>query len=227
MAMGLNVIEQGRTYGALEKLVVVGTTCSYPKFTEVPFKEEDLWNGFPEETNAPYGIAKRALLSMSYGYRSQYGMNIIYLIPANLYGPGDNFDPNSSHVIPALIKKLLDAKQSNNDKVIAWGTGNPSREFLYAEDAAEGIVLAAEKYNKPEPINLGNSREVTIRELVNLISDAVGYDGEICWDQSKPDGQPRRRLEVSRALEEFGFEARTDLETGLRGTIGTVTHSTT
>ena len=219
MSIGLNVLEEGRRYGQLEKLVVIGTTCSYPKFTPIPFREDDLWSGFPEETNAPYGIAKRALLSMSWGYRAQYDMDIIYLIPANLYGPGDNFDPETSHVIPALIRKFLKAKEQGEPKVVAWGTGSPSREFLYAEDAADGIILATERYEKPDPVNLGTGREISIHDLVHLIAEAVGYQGEVVWDPSKPDGQPRRCLDVSRARTEFGFVACTPLESGLRQTI--------
>lgn len=219
MSMGLNVLEEGRRYGALEKLVVIGTTCSYPKFTPVPFREDDLWKGFPEETNAPYGIAKRALLSMAWGYRAQYDMNIIYLIPANLFGPGDNFDPETSHVIPALVRKFVEAKREGSPTVVAWGTGSPSREFLYVEDAAEGIILATEHYDGPDPVNLGTSHEVRIRELVRLIADLVGYQGEIVWDSSKPDGQPRRCLDTSRAKAAFGFQARVSLEEGLRRTI--------
>ena len=219
MAMGLNVVEHGLQYGSLKKLVIIGTTCSYPKFTPVPFLEDDLWNGYPEETNASYGIAKRALLSMALGYRAQYGMTITYLIPANLYGPRDNFDLETSHVIPALIRRFTEAKEMGEPKVVAWGTGDPTREFLYAEDAAEGIVLAAERYEDPDPVNLGTGQEIRIRELVHLIAGLVGYQGEITWDPSRPDGQPRRCLDTSRARTRFGFQATTSLEDGLRQTI--------
>lgn len=219
MAMGLNVIEGARDYGHLEKLVFVGTTCSYPKHTPPPFREEELWNGYPEETNAPYGIAKKALLVMAQGYREQYGLQSIYLIPANLYGPGDNFDPETSHVIPALIRKFLDAKEGGFPCVEVWGTGNVSREFLYVEDAAEGIVLAASKYEGIDPVNLGTGREILIRDLVNEVQELVQYSGRIVWNDAQPDGQPRRRLDVTRALKEFGFSACTDLRSGLEKTI--------
>lgn len=219
MSIGLNVVEEARRYGALEKLVLVGTTCSYPKFTRVPFQEDDLWNGYPEETNAPYGIAKRALLAMAWGYRAQYGMKIIYLLPANLYGPRDNFDLESGHVIPALMRKFIEATERNEPGVVAWGTGSPSREFLYVEDAAQGIILASEHYEKPDPVNLGTGREVRIRDLVHLIAQLVGYKGDVVWDHSKPDGQPRRCLDTTRSRTEFGFETRTSLEEGLRRTI--------
>ena len=219
MAMGMHVLEEGRRYGALAKLIIVGTTCSYPKFTPTPFKEEDFWNGYPEETNAPYGIAKRSLLAMSWGYREQYGMNIIYLIPANLYGPRDNFDLESGHVIPALIRKFVEAQDNGLPTVTLWGTGEPSREFLYAEDAAEGLLLATERYEKPDPVNLGTGREVRIKELAGLVKRLVGYRGEIVWDTTRPNGQPRRCLDTSRARSEFGFEAKTSLEEGLKRTI--------
>jgi GDP-L-fucose synthase len=219
MAMGLHIVEEARRYGQLEKLVLVGTTCSYPKFTPVPFREEDLWNGYPEETNAPYGIAKRALLVMAQGYRKQYGLNAVYVIPANLYGPGDNFDLETSHVIPALIRKFAEAKESGSQHVDVWGTGNVSREFLYVEDAAEGIALAALRYEKPDPVNLGTGSEILIRDLVHEIRDLLGYAGEVRWRTSEPDGQPRRRLDVSKAEQEFGFRARTSLRAGLMKTI--------
>ena len=219
MAMGLNVIDAGRFYGHLEKLVIVGSTCSYPKHTPTPFHEEELWNGYPEETNAPYGIAKKALLVMAQGYREQYGLPSIYLIPANLYGPGDNFDPESSHVIPALIRKFVHAKQSASASVEVWGTGSASREFLYSEDGAEGIVLATLRYEGKDPVNLGSGNEIRIKELVDEIQKLVGYEGEIVWNTSEPDGQPRRRLDVQKALEEFGFQAVTNLRTGLAKTI--------
>ena len=219
MAMGLHVIDEARRYGQLEKLVIIGTTCSYPKFTPTPFREEELWNGYPEETNAPYGIAKKALLVMAQGYREQYGLPSIYLVPANLYGPGDNFDPESSHVIPALIRKFVHAKEIASASVEVWGTGSVSREFLYAEDAAEGIVLATLRYEGKGPVNLGTGNEIRIKELVDDIQKLVGYEGEIVWNTAQPDGQPRRRLDVQKALLEFGFQAQTDLRTGLAKTI--------
>jgi GDP-L-fucose synthase len=218
MARGLNVIEQARRSG-VKKLVQIGTICAYPKFTPVPFSEDRLWDGYPEQTNAPYGVAKKALLTMCQAYREQYGLNAIYLLPVNLYGPHDNFDLNTSHVIPALIRKCVEAKQRGEPRIVCWGDGSPTREFLYVEDAAEGIVLATEKYNAPEPVNLGNGREIAIRELAELIAKLTGYTGGIHWDTSKPNGQPRRCLDVSRAREQFGFEAETPLEDGLRATI--------
>ena len=218
LMMGVQMIEQGRLFG-LEKFVAIGTICAYPKFTPVPFQEENLWDGYPEETNAPYGLAKKMLLVQSQAYRQQYGFNSIYLLPVNLYGPGDNFDPESSHVIPALIKKVFDAKDRNKKQIVAWGTGKASREFLYVEDAAECIVLASEKYNKPDPINVGAGFEISIKSLIELICDLTGFDGEIVWDTSKPDGQPRRCLDTSKAEREFGFKARTDFEEGLKRTI--------
>jgi GDP-L-fucose synthase len=219
MAMGLHVIDEARRYGQLEKLVIVGTTCSYPKHLPTPFREEELWAGYPEETNAPYGIAKKALLVMAQGYREQYGLQSIYLIPANLYGPGDNFDLQQSHVIPALIRKFVQAKESASPSVEVWGTGNASREFLYVDDAAEGIVLATLHYSGKDPVNLGTGSEVRIKELVDDIRELVGYDGEIVWNHSQPDGQPRRKLDVQTALREFGFQSQTDLKTGLAKTI--------
>jgi GDP-L-fucose synthase len=218
MAMGLHVIEAARQTG-VEKFVQLGTVCSYPKFTPVPFKEESLWDGYPEETNAPYGVAKKSLLVMLDSYRQQYGFNGIYLLPVNLYGPGDNFDLETSHVIPALIRKLVDADEAGPPFVDAWGTGSASREFLYVDDAARGIVMAAEQYEGTDPVNLGSGQEITIRQLVELIASLVGYEGEIRWDPSKPDGQPRRMLDTTRAKKEFGFEAEVDLEEGLRRTI--------
>jgi GDP-L-fucose synthase len=185
----------------------------------VPFKEEDLWNGYPEETNAPYGLAKKVLLVQAQAYRQQYGFNAIYLLPVNLYGPGDNFDPRSSHVVPALIKKCVDAIEENDQKITVWGTGTPTREFLYVEDAAEGILLASEKYNKPDPVNLGAGFEISIKELVDLIAELTGFRGRIVWDASKPDGQPKRMLDTSKAEKEFGFKAETDFEAGLKKTI--------
>jgi GDP-L-fucose synthase len=211
-------MEQARRTG-VSKFVQVGTVCSYPKFTPVPFREDDLWNGYPEETNAPYGLAKKMLLVQGQAYRQQYGFDVIHLIPVNLYGPGDNFDPASSHVIPALIKKCVDARDSGANHIDVWGTGSASREFLYVEDAAEGITLAAERYDGAEPVNLGVGREITIRELVDLIGRFTGFEGEIRWDASKPDGQPRRALDTSRARERFGFIARRSFEDGLRATI--------
>ncbi|MGA2744606.1 MAG: GDP-L-fucose synthase [Candidatus Sulfotelmatobacter sp.] len=219
MAMGLHVVDEARRYGRLEKLVIVGTTCSYPKHTPTPFREEDLWNGYPEETNAPYAIAKKALLVMAVGYREQYGLNSVYLIPANLYGPGDNFDPETSHVIPALIRKFVEAKEAGAASVEVWGTGEVSREFLYVEDAAEGIVLGALRYEGTDPVNLGTGCEIRIRDLVDEIRDLVGYRGELSWNPARPDGQPRRRLEVKKALDGFGFRARTDLREGLQKTL--------
>ncbi len=218
LMMGTQLIEQGRLAG-IEKFVAIGTICAYPKFTPVPFKEEDLWSGYPEETNAPYGLAKKMMLVQSLAYRQQYGFNSIFLLPVNLYGPRDNFDLGSSHVIPALIRKFVEAKQRGDKTITAWGTGNASREFLYVEDAAEGIILAAEKYNKSDPVNLGAGFEIKIKDLVELIKELTGFKGEVIWDSSKPDGQPRRMLDVSRAQKEFGFEARTDFKYGLKKTI--------
>jgi len=218
MAMGLNVIEQARLSG-VEKLVQVGTVCSYPKFTPVPFSESSLWDGYPEETNAPYGVAKKALLVMLAGYREQYGFPGIFLMPTNLYGPRDNFDPLSSHVIPALIRKCEEARMADESYITCWGTGSASREFLYVDDCAEAIVAAAERYESPEPVNIGVGSEITIRELVGLIAEATGFDGEIRWDASKPDGQPRRVLDTSRAAEQIGFEATTSFADGLRTTV--------
>jgi GDP-L-fucose synthase len=218
LMMGVQMIEQGRIRN-IEKFVAIGTICAYPKFTPVPFKEKDLWNGYPEETNAPYGLAKKMLLVQSQAYRAEYGFNSIFLLPVNLYGPGDNFDPKSSHVIPAIIKKCVDAVESGDNHIDCWGTGTPSREFIYAADAAEGILLATEHYNGAEPVNIGAGFEITIQELVRKIAEMTGFKGEIHWDNSKPDGQPRRRLDVSRAKECFGFEAKTTFEEGLRETI--------
>ncbi len=218
MAMGLHLIEQAHIR-RIKKFVQIGTICAYPKFTPVPFRERDLWNGYPEETNAPYGIAKKALLVMLQAYRQQYGLNGIYLLPVNLYGPGDNFNPSSSHVIPALIKKCVDAVDDGLDFIECWGTGSASREFLYVDDAAEGIVLATENYDKPEPVNLGAGFEITVRELAEKIAGLTGFTGQIRWDSSRPDGQPRRCLDTSRAFEEFGFRAKTDFDTGLKAVI--------
>ena len=216
--MGLELMEQARHHG-VTKFVTVGTICAYPKFTPVPFKEEDLWNGYPEETNAPYGVAKKLLLVQSQAYREQYGLNAIYLLPVNLYGPGDNFDPSSSHVIPALIKKCVDAKRQNADSITVWGTGKATRVFLYVDDAARGIVLAAQKYDKPDPVNIGAGFEISIRDLVAMIVKLTGFKGKVDWDKSKPDGQPRRCLDTTRAKAEFGFEAKTSFESGLKKTI--------
>jgi GDP-L-fucose synthase len=216
--MGIQLMELARLAG-VAKYAQIGTVCSYPKLTPVPFHEDDLWSGYPEETNAPYGLAKKMLLVQGQAYREQYGFNVIHLIPVNLYGPGDNFDPASSHVIPALIKKCVDAREAGADHIDVWGTGAASREFLYVDDAAEGIVLAAERYDGAEPVNLGVGREITIRELVELIARLTGFSGELRWDASKPDGQPRRALDTSRARERFGFVAKASFEDGLQATI--------
>jgi GDP-L-fucose synthase len=216
--MGIELMEQARVAN-VAKFVQIGTVCSYPKFTPVPFHEDDLWNGYPEETNAPYGVAKKMLLVQGQAYRQQYGFDVIHLIPVNLYGPGDNFDPASSHVIPALIKKAVDARDAGHAYIEVWGTGSASREFLYVDDAAEGIVLGAERYDGAEPVNLGVGREITIRELVELIVRLTGFHGDVRWDASKPDGQPRRALDTSRAHELFDFAAKTSFEDGLRRTI--------
>ena len=218
LMMGAQMMEQGRLFG-LKKFVALGTICAYPKFTQVPFKEEDLWNGYPEETNAPYGLAKKMLLVQSQAYRAQYGFNSIYLLPVNLYGPKDNFDPSSSHVIPALIKKCVEAKEKREPSITVWGSGRATREFLYVEDCAEGIVLAAEKYDKSEPVNLGAGFEISIKELVSLIVKIIGFKGDVVWDSAKPDGQPRRCLDTSKAKKGFGFEAKISFEEGLKRTI--------
>lgn len=218
LIMGALLIENARL-AKVEKFVTVGTVCSYPKFTPVPFREEALWDGYPEETNAPYGLAKKLLLVQTQGYRDEYGFNGVHLLPVNLYGPGDNFDPSSSHVIPALIKKCIDARTRGDDHIVVWGTGSASREFLYVEDAAEGIVLAADRYEKSDPVNLGIGQEITIRELVHLIVEATGFKGRVEWDTTKPDGQPRRMLDTSRAEREFGFKARTSFAEGLTKTV--------
>jgi len=216
--MGIQLLEAARQ-AQVKKCVVIGTVCAYPKFTPVPFREDALWDGYPEETNAPYGLAKKMLLVQSQAYRKEYGFNSVYLLPVNLYGPGDNFDPASSHVIPALIKKFCDAAKRDEPFVEVWGSGSASREFLYVDDAARGIVLAAEKYDKPEPVNLGSGTEISIRDLVFRIQELTGYNGEIRWDTTKPDGQPRRRLDISRAKEEFGFAAEISFEEGLTRTL--------
>jgi GDP-L-fucose synthase len=203
----------------VEKFVAVGTVCAYPKFTPIPFREESLWDGYPEETNAPYGLAKKMLLVQSQAYRQEYGYNSIFLLPVNLYGPRDNFDPSASHVIPALVKKCVDAKVAGDDEIVVWGDGSPTREFLYVSDAAEGIVLAAERYDESEPVNLGSAFEISIKDLVQTIVRLTGFSGGIRWDTGQPNGQPRRKLETSRAKALFGFEARTTFEEGLRRTV--------
>ncbi len=218
LMMGAQLMEQARLE-KVEKFVAVATICAYPKFTPIPFKEDDLWIGYPEETNAPYGLAKKMLLVQSQAYRQQYDFNSIFLLPVNLYGPGDNFDPESSHVIPALIKKMVGAMGQGEDEVTIWGTGKASREFIYVEDCAEGIVLATEKYNKPDPVNIGAGFEITIKDLAEKIKEIVGFDGKLVWDHSKPDGQPRRMLDVTRAYEEFGFKAKMDFEEGLKNAV--------
>lgn len=224
--MGIQLLHEGYLR-QIEKFVALGTICAYPKFTPVPFKEEDLWNGYPEETNAPYGLAKKMMLVQSQAYRQQYGFNSIFLLPVNLYGPGDNFDPKSSHVIPALIKKCVDAIRSGEDEIIVWGTGTSTREFFYVEDAAEAIILATERYNKSEPVNLGAGFEISIRDLVELIVELTGFKGRITWDINKPDGQPRRMLDTTRAAKEFGFKAQTSFREGLKKTIEWYRNSTT
>jgi GDP-L-fucose synthase len=216
--MGLNVIEAARIAG-IEKFVCIGTICSYPKFTPVPFREDDFWNGYPEETNAPYGLAKKMLLVQLQAYRQQYGFNGIYLTPVNLYGPRDNFDLQSSHVIPALIRKCLEAKQSGSGVITAWGTGNATREFLYVEDAADAIVIAAEKYSKPDLLNLGSGQEISVRDLLETIRTVTACSAKVRWDESKPDGQPRRCLDTTRAAAEFGWRAKTPLSSGLQETV--------
>jgi GDP-L-fucose synthase len=216
--MGIQLIEAARQ-AKVKKAVIIGTICAYPKFSPTPFCEEDLWSGYPEETNAPYGLAKKILLVQSQAYRQQYGFNSVYLLPVNMYGPGDNFDPKSSHVISALIKKIYEAKRDKKDYLEVWGTGKATREFLYVEDGAEGIILAAEKYEKSEPCNLGSGMEISIKDLASLICKLMDFQGEIRWDRSKPDGQPKRQLDVSKAKKEFGFVAKTDFIEGLKKTI--------
>jgi GDP-L-fucose synthase len=216
--MGVQLLHEGHLR-RIDKFVALGTICAYPKFTPVPFREDDLWNGYPEETNAPYGLAKKMMLVQAQAYRQQYGFNGIFLLPVNLYGPGDNFDPRSSHVIPALIKKCVDAQRAGEPEVVVWGTGKATREFFYVEDAARAIVLATEKYDKPEPVNIGAGFEISIRELTELIVELTGFTGRVVWDASKPDGQPRRMLDTSRATAEFGFTARTPFREGLAKTI--------
>jgi GDP-L-fucose synthase len=218
LMMGVQLLHQAWQRG-IEKFVAIGTICAYPKYTPIPFKEEDLWNGYPEETNAPYGLAKKMLLVQSQSYRQQYGYNSIYLLPVNLYGPGDNFNPASSHVIPALIKKCVDAREAGETEIIAWGDGTPTREFIYVEDAAEAIALATERYNTSDPVNIGSSFEISIKDLTELVARLTGFTGAIRWDSSKPNGQPRRKLDTSRAKKYFGFESHTDFEEGLKRTI--------
>ena len=218
LMMGIQLIEQARLRN-IEKFIAIGTVCAYPKFTPVPFKEENIWDGYPEETNAPYGLAKKMLLVQSQSYRAEYDFNSIFLLPVNLYGPGDNFNPESSHVIPALIKKCIDAIDEGKNYIECWGTGSASREFIYVADAAEGILLATEHYNKSEPVNIGAGFEISIKELVQKIAMLTGFKGEIRWDSSKPDGQPRRRLDVTKARDYFGFEAKTSFDEGLKATI--------
>ncbi len=218
LAMGVHLMEEARK-ADVEKFVALGTICAYPKYTQVPFKEDDLWMGYPEETNAPYGLAKKMLLVQGQAYRQQYDFNTIYLLPVNLYGPGDNFDPQSSHVIPALVRKFVNARENNEPEVEIWGTGTPTREFLYVEDAVRAIILATENYDDPEPVNLGASFEISIKELAELISKLTNYQGKIVFNTDKPDGQPRRKLDVSRAKKEFGFEAEVKFEEGLKKTI--------
>src|SRR5687767_396777 len=218
LMMGTQLIEQSRLH-EVKKFVAIGTVCAYPKYTPTPFREDDIWNGYPEETNAPYGLAKKMMLVQSQAYREQYNYNSVFLLPVNLYGPWDNFDPASSHVIPALIRKCVEAQESGASEVVVWGDGSPTREFLFVDDAAEGIVLAAERYEKSDPVNLGSAHEISIRELAEMIAKEVGYTGRIAWDTSKPNGQPRRKLDTTRAAEEFGFTATTGFATGLRRTI--------
>ena len=218
LMMGAHVVEQSRLHG-VDKLLVLGTVCAYPKFAPVPFSEDDLWNGYPEETNAPYGIAKKTLLVGAQGYREQYGLNAIFLLPVNLYGPRDNFHPTNAHVIPDLIRKMSDAQARGEREVVLWGDGSPTREFLYVDDAAEGIVLASLRYDSPEPVNLGTGEEISIKELAELIGEATGFEGAIVWDTSKPNGQPRRKLDTTRAKELFGFEAQTPFREGIARTV--------
>lgn len=218
LMMGTQLLHEAWRAG-VRKFVTIGTVCAYPKFTPVPFHEDDIWSGYPEETNAPYGLAKKMLLVQGQAYRQQYGFDSIYLLPTNLYGPGDNFDPRSSHVIPALIRKFVEAKERGDHEVVAWGTGSATREFLYVDDAAEGIVLAAERYEKSDPVNLGSAFEISIRDLTYQIREMTGFEGDVVWDATKPDGQPRRKLDTSRAEEEFGFKSRTPFQDGLQRTI--------
>ena len=218
LMMGVQMLHEAYKFG-VEKFVAIGTVCAYPKFTPVPFKEDDLWKGYPEETNAPYGLAKKMLLVQSQSYRDQYGYNSIFLLPVNLYGPGDNFNPRNSHVIPALIRKCVEAKEQGKTQIIVWGDGSPTREFVYVKDAARGIALAAERYNQSLPVNIGSGFEISIKDLVEKIARMTGFDGKLVWDTSKPNGQPRRALDISRARDLFGFEAHTDFDEGLQESI--------
>jgi GDP-L-fucose synthase len=218
LMMGAQLMELGRRH-KVEKFVAIGTVCAYPKFTPVPFKENDLWSGYPEETNAPYGLAKKMLLVQSQAYRQQYGFHSIFLLPVNLYGPGDNFDPKDSHVIPALIRKCIEAREMGDDEIVVWGDGSPTREFLYVDDAAEAIALAAERYDKSEPVNVGSAFEISIHDLVTMVVELTGFRGRIRWDKSQPNGQPRRKLDTTRAEEEFGFRSQTDFRVGLDRTV--------
>ncbi len=218
LMMGVQLLHEAYLYG-VEKFVAIGTVCAYPKFTPVPFSEDDLWIGYPEETNAPYGLAKKMLLVQSQAYRDQYGYNSIFLLPVNLYGPGDNFDPRSSHVIPALIRKCVEAKENGDDHIVVWGDGSPTREFIYVTDAARGIALATERFNKSIPVNIGSGFEISIKDLVEKIAKMTGFEGDLVWDTTKPNGQPRRALDTSRAKNEFGFEAHTDFDEGLQNTV--------
>ena len=218
LLMGVQLMHEAWRAG-VDKFVAIGTVCAYPKFTPTPFREDDLWNGYPEETNAPYGLAKKMLLVQSQAYRQQYGVNSIFLLPVNLYGPGDNFNPAGSHVIPALIKKSVDAKETGDDNIVVWGDGSPTREFLYVKDAARGILLAAERYNQSDPVNLGSAFEISIKDLAELIARMTGFEGQIVWDTTKPNGQPRRKLDTRRAEEQFGFRSQMTFEEGLRRTI--------
>jgi len=218
LMMGVQMLHEAYKFG-VEKFVAIGTVCAYPKFTPVPFKEDDLWKGYPEETNAPYGLAKKMLLVQSQSYRDQYGYNSIFLLPVNLYGPGDNFNPRNSHVIPALIRKCVEAKEQGKEQIVVWGDGSPTREFVYVKDAARGIALAAERYNQSLPVNIGSGFEISIKDLVEKIARMTGFDGKLVWDTSKPNGQPRRALDISRARDLFGFEAHTDFDEGLQESI--------
>jgi GDP-L-fucose synthase len=218
LMMGVQLMHQAYERG-VEKFVAIGTVCAYPKFTPVPFKEDNLWKGYPEETNAPYGLAKKMLLVQSQAYRDQYGYNSIFLLPVNLYGPGDNFNPRSSHVIPALIRKCVEAKENGDDHIVVWGDGSPTREFIFVKDAARGIALATERYNESDPVNLGSGFEISIKDLAETIAEKTGFEGDLVWDKTKPNGQPRRALDTSRAKEKFGFEAATDFDEGLQETV--------
>ena len=216
--MGIQLIHEAYLRG-IEKMVILGTICCYPKYTPVPFKEEDLWDGYPEETNAPYGLAKKMLLVQSQAYRQQYGLNSIFLIPTNIYGPGDNFDVKSSHVIPALIRKISEAKDKGDLEITVWGTGKATREFIYVDDVAEAIILATKYYNKPDPINIGSSQEISIKELLRKLVDLIGYESKICWDHEQPDGQPRRKVSTIEAEKQIGFNSVTNLSAGLKKTV--------